>query len=297
MTIQRNTIIRILEWLIGVVFLISVCSKVFEVDKFAELISRYGFSSLSFLAPLIVVVEATCALLLLLHAYPRLASVASLVLLVCFTGAFIYANVHEGMTDCGCFGSLVERTPAWLTYVRNAALMAAATLLLLWLPRDLSAPTTIKWILIGVVLILVAYESGHTYRAAARHGRTHPLYRQPIKNTALNPYVNTSADSTYFVYIFSYGCTTCVDGLNNIKEYDHFDTRSRLCLLSVSHDKDSVVHRAFNLPPCETYVGLDLQGIVTNIPALLYIEHDTVKYVIEGVIPSVYSFRKYYMND
>lgn len=293
----RNTIVRILELLIGVVFLISFLGKIFEVDKFAELIVRYGFPSFSFLAPLIVVFEALCAFFLLLNVYPKVTTIIAALMLVCFTGAFFYANTYEGITDCGCFGNLVERTPVWITYVRNIILMVAAVLVLLWLPKEISEPTTIKWIIIAFSMLFVSYEAGHTYHRAPRYKEIHPLYRQPIKNTVLQSFVNTSKDSTYFIYVFSYDCTTCIDGLNNVKEFDDFDTCSRLIGLAVSDDRDSTIHHAFHLSFNEINVGLDLQGVITGIPVLLYIKHDTIQHVIEGSVPSLYSFKKYYIEN
>lgn len=297
MTKNSKTIVRILELFIGIVFLISFIGKVSEVDKFAELIVRYGFPSFSFLAPFIVILEAACAFCLLLNLYPKIATATAALLLFGFTGAFFYANTFEGITDCGCFGDLVEDIPVWLTYTRNIILIVASVLVLLWLPAEQSKPNIIRYIIFVVLTLCVAYEAGHTYRVAPRYKETHPLFHQPIKNTILQSHIKTDPDSTYFLYIFSYDCTTCIDGLNNVKEFDNFDTCSRLIGLAVSDDKDSNIHHAFNLTFDEINVGLDLQGVVKAIPVLLYVEHDTIQFVIEGSVPSLYSFKKYYIEN
>ncbi len=288
---------RVLELFVGVVFAISFMGKVTAVDKFAELIVRYGFPQLSFLAPFIVVVEAFCSICLLLNVYPRIMSVVAGTMLVCFTGAYCYASVYEGITDCGCFGNLAENIPAWLTYLRNALLLIACILIFSFLPKSHTEVSKTQWIVIAALMVAVVYETGHTYRAVSRYKQPHPLYRQPVKETVIGKYVNVDRDSIYCIYVYSYGCVTCTDGLNNIKEYDDVGVADRIIGLPVTEDKDSIVHKAFGITFDEIYVGLGLQGVITDIPVLLYIEDDTIKYVIEGSVPSAYNFRKYYLEN
>lgn len=293
---QKVTTARVLELLVGVVFAISCIGKVSNVDRFAELIVRYGFPQFSCLAPLIVIIEALCAICLILELYPRVVSVVTGSMLLCFTAAFFYASTYEGVTDCGCFGNLVESTPAWLTYLRNALLIVASVGIVILLPIGYSKCTTVKWIIVAAVMSAVIYETGHTYKTAPRYKEAHPLYNQPVKKTVIGNYLTTHKDSTYVLYVYSYDCTTCIDGLNNAKEYGNTDIADRLIGLSVSEDRDSAVHRAFNITFDEIAVGLGLQNVVTGIPVLMYVKNDTIKYVIEGSVPSAYNFKRYYLD-
>ncbi|MCR5064215.1 MAG: hypothetical protein K6A67_00420 [Bacteroidales bacterium] len=293
---QKTITARVLELLVGVVFAISCIGKVSSVDRFAELIVRYGFPQLSCLAPIIVIIEALCAICLLLELYPRAVSAVTGAMLLCFTGAFFYASTYEGVTDCGCFGKLVENTPAWLTYLRNALLFASSVGIVILLPWGYSKCTTAKWIIAAVVMSAVIYETGQTYKTAPRYKEAHPLYNQPVGKTVIGKYLTTHRDSTYVLYVYSYDCTTCLDGLNNAKEYGNRDIADRLIGLSVSEDKDSAVHRAFNITFDEIAVGLGLQNVVTGIPVLLYVKNDTIKYVIEGAVPAAYNFKRYYLD-
>lgn len=289
-------LVRLLEIFVALVFSVSCLSKIGDVAGFASLITRYGFPSLSSLAPIIVIFEALCAIFLFLDIYPKITSAIAGIMLIFFTGAFFYASTYEGISDCGCFGNLVENIPPWLTYLRNSLLLVSTILIIVFTPIGYSKSDATRWIIIALLMVFVIYETGHTYKKAPRYKQSHPLFRQPIKNTALNSYVKTHPDSTYLLYVFSYECADCIDGLNNIKEYDKLDVIDRLIGLPVTEDKDSVIHHEFDLTFDEIPVGLGLQGVVTGIPLLLYVEHDTIRYVIEGAVPSPYNFRKFYLE-
>lgn len=293
---QRIIIARILTIIIGVVFAVSCIGKIGNAGGFAQLIVRYGFPTLAFFAPFIISLEALCALCLLLDIYPRAFSAISGVLLLCFSIAFFYAHTHEGVTDCGCFGNLVENIPSWLTYFRNALLLAATISIILLLPQGYTNANALRWIVVALVMAAVIYEAGHTYKKPARYKEAHPLFQKAVNDTKLAPFLKTDRDSTYLLYVFSYDCAECVDGLNNVKEYNESPITDRLLLLSVTADKDSLIHQAFNLTLDEKFVGTGLQGEVTTIPVMLYVEKDTIRYVVEGAIPSKYNFIKYYLG-
>ncbi len=290
-------IARVLGLLLGAVFTLSFIGKVDNADGFALLIVRYGFPSFSNLAPLIIVFEALCALCLLLNVYPKIASAIAGLMLICFTGAFYYANIHEGITNCGCFGNLVEDIPVWVTYLRNAILLLASISVFVLVPTQYTKSNSVRWIIIATSMTIVVYKVGNSYEEAPRYKEAHTLYNQPIKNTALYSYVKTDVDSTYLFYVFSYDCTTCLDGLNNIKEYDSRDIADRFIGMPVTEDRDSLIHKAFKLSFPEINVGLGLRGSVSGIPVILYVKNDTIKYVIEGSIPSKYNFKKYYLEN
>ena len=294
---QRIITARILTIIVGVVFAVSCIGKIGNAGGFAQLIVRYGFPKLSFLAPFIISLEALCALCLLMDIYPRAFSAISGVLLFCFSAAFFYAHTHEGVTDCGCFGNLVENLPPWLTYIRNVLLLVATMASYYLLPKGYSSANATRWIIVALVMAAVIYETGHTYKKAARYKESHPLFQKAIKDTKLAPFLNISKDSTYLLYVFSYECAECIDGLNNVKEYDGSSASDRLILLPVTEDKYSIIHHSFNLNFEEIPVGASLQGEVTAIPVLLYVKNDSIKYVIEGSVPSLFNFNKYYLES
>lgn len=292
----KFVIARILEYFVGIVFLVSFLGKVTNAGGFAELIVRYGFPSLSFLSPVIIIAEALCAFCLILNIYPRIVSAITGLMLLGFTGVYFYASTHSGITDCGCFGNMVDNIPAWLTYTRNLLLLIACIAIILLLPKGYTKADNVRWVVLAILMTCAVYESGHTYKKAKRYNEKHPLYNQLVENTMLRPYIETHRDSTYLLYVFSYDCTTCIDGLNNIKDYNKLDAIDRLVLMPVNEDKDSVIHKMFDISIDEIAVGDGLQGEVTAIPVMLYIENNTVKYVIEGAVPSIYSFEKFYLN-
>lgn len=294
---RRFVFARILGAVVGVVMIVAAAGKLDDVGAFGELIVKYGLPALSILAPVIVAAEVLCGTMLLLWVWPRVTAMATAAMLVAFTAAFFYANTWHGVTDCGCFGSLGPSAPAWLTYGRNALLVTACIFVALW---GEGRKEVWRWAVVAFVMVACAFCVGLSFRVPSFYSglfaRRHPMIGLGVDDARLSRYVDISADSTYVFYVYSYDCPSCIDNLANAMRYDDSTVADRFFGLTVNEDRDSLIHKAYGIDFNEVYVGEGLRGLVLEIPALLYVEHDTVKYVIEGNIPSEVSFKAFYLE-
>ena len=291
---------RIISVIVGLIFLISAFGKIGDVGGFAELIVKYGLPLFSILAPFIVAVELLIGLCLVFGICQRVMSLFTAGVLILFTGVFAYGNIFSGIEDCGCFGALGIGAPAWTTYVRNAILLALSVWIWLKTPQKQNVVERYKWMGLAMLMIGGAFVIGLTFKTpsydANKFARPHPLVGKPISETKFSNFVHTDYDSTYVLYMFSYDCSTCIDGLNNVKEYNDPQIADHFYGLPVSEDSDSIIHRQFNVSFDEIFVGTGLQGQIESIPVLLYIEHDSIKYLIQGSVPSAYHFKTMYLD-
>ena len=293
---MRTDVVRLCELVVAVVFLLSATGKMVNAGGFGELISSYGLPWLSVLAPLIVLAELLAGLCLLLQISTRLFALLSLLMLLVFTGAFLYGNVFHGIEDCGCFGDIGRELPSWLTYLRNAVLMLLCCIVIKFGTNKGVSPW--QWGLIGVLMVGGAFWTGNSWHLSSfyanQFARPHELLNLQVKETPLAPYLHASNDSTYVVWVFSHSCGTCVNGIENIKKYRQgvADRLVTLCVTEPTERKNRLLDIDFE----SEYVGDALQGFIKVLPTLLYIEKGQIHYVIEGTVPNVYLFKKNYLE-
>lgn len=288
--------------LVGILFLFSSVGKLTDTEAFGQLIVSYGFPWTSFLAPAIAVLELAVGLALVLDLYPRICVPVTMGLLLIFTGSFFYGNVVHDIEDCGCFGNLdIVNMPVWLTYVRNAVLL----LLLIagWEPAGAPDPEVSRWSIaiwaLGVAVAL--FFSGYTFELPQfykeRVNRKHPLLDLEVENTPLPQFIKTSPDSTYTVYVFSYSCVSCINGLPAVLEYQDPAICDKVIGLAVNEDKDNAIHNYYNITFPVISVGNSLSHFTHTVPTLLYIQDNRIKFVVEGGAPSSWWFRKAYLEN
>lgn len=288
--------------LVGVLFLFSSVGKLANVEAFGNLIVSYGFNWTSILAPGIAVLELMLGLALVLDLFPRITVPVTLGMLVLFTGAFFYGNVVNGIEDCGCFGNLeFMQMPVWVTYTRNALLLGL--LVVGWEPHSWEPAKASPWAL-GVFAIGTAvalFFSGFTFQLPqfyqSRVNRQHPLLNLDVAQTPLPQFIQTSPDSTYTLYVFSYSCVSCINGLPALLEYQDPAICDRVIGLAVNEDKDNAIHNYYHIPFDVVPVGNALGHFTHTVPTLLYIENNQIKFVVEGGAPSSWWFRKAYLEN
>lgn len=288
--------------LVGVLFLFSSVGKLADTEAFGQLIVSYGFPWTSFLAPAIAVLEMAVGLALVLDLYPRISVPVTMGVLLVFTGAFFYGNVVHGIEDCGCFGNLdVANMPAWATYVRNVLLLLL--LIIGWEPAVDNRPETSGWSItiwaLGVAVAL--FFSGYTFELPQfykeRINMKHPLLDIEVEDTPLPQFIQTSPDSTYAVYVFSYSCVSCINSLPAILEYQDPAICDKVIGLAVNEDKDNAIHSYYNITFPVISVGNSLSHFTHTVPTLLFIEDNRIKFVVEGGAPSSWWFRKAYLEN
>lgn len=291
---------RIFLLFAGAVFLLSSVLKTGNVSGFSELIIKYGFPEIAILSPVIVLIELLCGLFLVLGIYPKETSLITVGLLVVFTGAFTYAHIFNDIQDCGCFGSLGSDLPVWVTYLRNAVLVSMLLLAFLW-SEDSEEGIVNKLGICAIAFSIACFFAGSTFSIPSSYTGIlvpkHPLYGKPVEETAIPQYLNISKDSTYCFYVYSYDCASCINGLNNIKEYDAPEVADHFYGLTVSEDEGNVIHDEFGIGFKEIYIGQALKGRIRTIPAIILVENGIIVNVIEGEVPALHNFRQIYLSN
>lgn len=296
-----NHFTRILEWVLGLVFLLSGGGKMVNSVGFGELISSYGLEWFSILAPVVILIELLLGFLLILRLWPRFATLSSLLLLIVFTAAFMYGHLVHGIEDCGCFGSLGQQMPVWATYLRNIVLIALASYAFL---HEKKSNTTsldknkLSILLLTGIMAVAFFWTGNTWHPSSFYmnhfAKPHPLLGCDINQSPIGNYLQVVEDSTYIIWVFSYSCSGCINSMENVKNYEN--VADRFVPLAVTPDDDGRKRKLLQFPYDPIYVGNALAGFIEVLPTLLYVEQGKVKFIIEESVPSIYSFKSNYLG-
>ncbi len=143
---------------LGAVLLVAAWGKALDPAAFAEQIRAEGLEvliSAALLAPLVIVLEAAfgAALLLGIRRYWVLVPSTALVALFLFLTGRTYWLYSQGLVDasasCGCFGNLVERTPAEAFW--QDLLLLVPPLGLAWMGRPRARRACLRIALVATV--------------------------------------------------------------------------------------------------------------------------------------------------
>lgn len=279
-----------LSYIIGVLFLVSGLSKVINVLGFQNLIAQYGFPSLSFLGPFIVLAEITLGVAFVLNIKTRLAAILSSIMLILFSAAYVYGNLSHGITDCGCFGNIIKTESATLVYVRNL-LLIGITVFIFCNTKDENyqdIPSWKKSILLTVLLPSI-FIAGMTSRMFPPKRQMHPFINKTINQTLLKDYAVQSKEKELLMFI-SYGCPHCMNSIENFKAYKEnnaVDTTLCYVITNIENvDNDSVNKTFTSHFPDVAFTEINNIEFVSAFPTAFYIENDTIREVIIGELPS-----------
>ncbi len=286
---------KILSIIVGIVFYISGMSKLFNVIGFQYLIIQYGLDFFHIFAPFIIILEITIGVLLLLQIKIKQVSILALIILLIFTLAFAFANIKNGITDCGCFGSIsfLNNYPL-LTYVRNVVL----ALMLIWIIRNIDNDIKVeKWknIVVLIVFVTTCFISGMSYKpfAFSEKGQ-HKFENKYVNDTDLSNFVSQDNKSK-LVFFFSYDCPHCLNSIENYKSFyenNRVDTTLAYAIISDNNKNDSIINIIKSY-----YHDVEIKEINENnidfisvYPTSFYIENDTIKKVLFGQLPTSFMF-------
>lgn len=121
---------RVLEIILGAVFVLSAASKAIAPYDFAEQVSYYGVVTepglVQPLAYFMIFLESVFGVCLLGGFRFRGATFwATVALLTAFSGLILYAWAYRGLEDCGCFGKVIQMGPK-ASLTKNVVLAALA---------------------------------------------------------------------------------------------------------------------------------------------------------------------------
>lgn len=296
----ERRILNIYSVIIGALFIISGIGKLIDTGGFSVLIYQYGLGYLMILSPLIVLFEILLGLFLILLINPKRYSMISFFLLIIFTISFAYAYFKNGVTDCGCFGTIqhTNLSPIF-SFIRNIILIAIT--LILWIKYPKEKTDTVKWKknFVLTVMCISIFVAGLTFKTPfflISKPVTHKFQDQNIKNTELSKYLKTSPDSTYLFFCFSYTCPYCLNSIENLRQYQKTNTVDSIVVFATGELKDKLIfeenfHPDFNIKDIS---HSEMDTLTTNYPTAFYIEHDTVKVILQSQLPCPYIFKKMY---
>jgi hypothetical protein len=117
---------RVLQIIVGVVFLLAASLKALDPVSFVEQIQMYGiFPNLAGLAAwVLVTLEIVLATGLILNWLPRIVPALTVGLLLFFIVITVYGNAIGLGESCGCFGNLVHRGPGQVILEDTLMLLA-----------------------------------------------------------------------------------------------------------------------------------------------------------------------------
>ncbi|MDE6307641.1 MAG: hypothetical protein K2L79_02370 [Bacteroidales bacterium] len=278
------------SFLVGLLFVVSAIAKACDAAAFAETIVRYGFPRFSFLAPFIIIIEFLLGGLLILRTELRYTIPLAFGIVLFFTIMYSYALIFEGNTDCGCFGpwQALNASPLFL-YIRNAVLLIL--LFFAYLKREKYGDFTPGFRVLAPVLVgagVLAFFVGYTYQEPVSYKTT----RMALHDSVLSEFVETSPDSTYLVFAFSYTCPHCLNSIGNLKECARFPVADKVIGLALG---DSVMENRFFRKIFEPNFIIhnhkkELLRLTEKFPRTYYIRHDSIVLQMSGELPCPFIF-------
>lgn len=292
--------LRLIEIVLGAVFITSGLGKMTNSADFGELISSYGLAWFSILSPVIILMELAVGLCLILRLAVKKSLVVTIIMLIAFTLAFLNANLFHDIEDCGCFGELIFQPPVWAVYLRNILLLSLAVWLLISTKKARSnLPLRWRLAMFVALMALSIFWTGKTWHLPTVYkdmfGSEQRLLGVALSETPLEEYVKVSPDSTYLVWVYSNRCSRCINSIENIKRYQT-GVADCFIALDVKNDSNNIRHQLLNITFPSRFIGKKPEGIIRSLPTLLYVEKGKIKHVIEGEVPSVYYFKTRYLG-
>lgn len=150
------------------VFAVAAVAKLADRASFVATLERFRVPGRAPVAWAVPLLELAAAGLLLVPASARVGAAAALALLALFTATVAAALRRGDQPDCGCFGAASRAPIGPETLVRNAALAAAAALVL---ADGAGAPPRGATLWIVLLAALVAAEGWLVRQLLLRNGR------------------------------------------------------------------------------------------------------------------------------
>ena len=121
------------------------------------------------------------------------------------------------------------------------------------------------------------------------------LFERDGLQCGLSEFLTPSKDSTYFVFVFSYSCPHCYSSIENLKQYERLGVADKV--LALSFAVDSTTGERFNdiFNPdfqIKNYPPKQLFRLSNQFPVSYYIQNNTIKLEIRGLLPSGYLLQK-----
>ena len=272
-------------------FLVSAFAKAWDAEAFADMLLQYGQPWFGIGAPIIIAVEAVLGMTLLMRVAPRWTAIAADAFLVTVSAIFAYGLLAKGITDCGCFGALSKLYTGkpWMTFTRNAlfGLISVPAIM------DGSQNNKNLWPKICATLLVTAvacFICGLSMRKSYQLPNWSTVKTDSREQTMekLMKVYPFNADSTYFVYLFSFSCAHCQNSFANVEQYQRLQLVDKV--LGIAIDDEEAKERFFRVyrPEIEiiTIENDTMANITGSLPIGLFIRGDSIKHTEVASITS-----------
>lgn len=290
--------IEIYSFIAGAVFLISGFAKAIDSALFSQTIAEYGFGDLWFMAPIIIIAELYLGLTLILNLNQRLMAALSTVFIAILTCIFLYGWLAQDVTDCGCFGPMTFlNSSPWISLLRNAILLYLCIDVWVNSPREAINNNFLVNSTLILVLSLGAFMSGYTSQNTSSTGFTSKIRKSNKKAVALSEsklgnYIETSPDSTYLVFAFSYQCPHCFNAMENLKQYEAKGAVDKVIGLTMRSKSGRKFFESYFNPQfsIQEYRPDSLLELTNKFPQIYYVRNDSIVEMLNGSLPSALIF-------
>jgi hypothetical protein len=268
---------KIIQFIIGLLFILSGSLKALDSQTFSVLIKSYGFwGGLGYIGPVISGSEILLGLFLILNIRPRATALIVSLLTVIFTISFAYAFFAKGIEDCGCMGNFITIPPI-VSFTRNLFIIAGG--LWIWKSDADENTETDTWkkltvLVVGCLSFLVA---GFTLGKPIIDKNN--IHEGDQLSTSLFRFFNKSVfNGKTVVYIFSPTCGHCWNSTENVKSIKEIPQFSNLVGVTFN-DVDIADYVAAMQPNFEivNYPTDELHNYVKEVPVLLILNNGKVE--------------------
>lgn len=117
-----RTIMRVI---LGLLFIVSALAKVYNFRGFVSVVDSYGFLPGYLVAPIalsVPIIEFVLGTMFLINHSARIAGALLLAALIIFTALSTAKYFGGAVSDCGCFGNLVERRDGITLVIENSTI-------------------------------------------------------------------------------------------------------------------------------------------------------------------------------
>ncbi|MFA6112103.1 MAG: MauE/DoxX family redox-associated membrane protein [Candidatus Latescibacterota bacterium] len=239
---------RVSRVAVGLVLIVSGAVKVWEPVLFYWEAVPYtqllGLTNLwreiAILAVALAPFECALGVALAASWRPRWTLPVAAALLVFFLGLTTYAWIDGATEDCGCFGSLVQRSPG------EAAVEDAVLVVVLafgwWFGRGSVAIRGSRWFVLGVAVLSIGLTAARFLPEVERLDKSDLLPGVRLTGLEVQGVPHDLQRGTYLVELMSPRCPHCLDAIPKLNQLTEVPDLPRLvALTSFAQDSEQMV--------------------------------------------------------
>ena len=290
---MKERLARILQILLGLVFIVSAILKMADMDRFEIYVYSYHFFSLNFsflVARAAVIVELVLGLGLVFNLFHKLMWWGSVLMLLGYTGFLVYAMAQGRTDNCHCFGDYLQFNP-WQSIIKNVILLALFALVYRVKGRrfrmDVLALTGMV-IACCVAVFVISPPDNYTPNYKASQDLNRELFEEALQQSPLDT-LNLKKGKRV-VALFSSSCEFCMLTARKLSLMQQFYGFPEKNILYVFMGSEESIRNFYQESQSAAYPYVNYEDVLN----LLKINNGVFPLVVmmdNGVIVHEYGFR------